>query len=99
MTRFRMIIRTSVIIIAALLVGCCKQQCADESTATPERFEAPRCDVAALLSQNQDSTFTVLDNLEAAGTYPDCVIDLIRGNMYGQLMSLRFAEFYLRKAI
>lgn len=52
MTRFRMIIRTSVIIIAALLVGCCKQQCADESSATPEQFEALRCDVAALLSQN-----------------------------------------------
>ena len=41
----------------------------------------------------------MLDSLEATDQYPECVINLLRGNMYGQMMSLRFAEFYLRKAI
>ncbi|MBR5747306.1 MAG: serine/threonine-protein phosphatase [Prevotella sp.] len=55
--------------------------------------------MAAILIQNEDSTFVVLDSLESADSYPVCVINLIRGNIYGQLMRLRFAEFYLRKAI
>jgi len=55
--------------------------------------------MAAIMTQNEDSTFVVLDSLESADSYPVCVINLIRGNIYGQLMRLRFAEFYLRKAI
>ena len=98
MTTFQKHLRISVIIIAVVFTACSKQHDANQSTSIKE-YESLRCDMATMLSQNQDSTFVILDSLEAAESYPACVINLIRGNMYGQLMSLRFAEFYLRQAI
>jgi serine phosphatase RsbU (regulator of sigma subunit) len=82
-----------------MFVNCSRQQGENQTTVASDQYETLRRDVAAVLRQNPDSAFIMLDSLEATGQYPDCVINLIRGNMYGQMMSLRFAEFYLRKAI
>jgi hypothetical protein len=85
-------------ILAVVLVACSKQQGEDKATSA-DRYETLRRDLAAMLGENLDSAFIMLDSLEATDQYPDCVINLLRGNMYGQQMSLRFAEYYLRKAI
>lgn len=93
-------IRTSCFMtLAVMFVACSNQQDENTSTAASAQYETLRRDVATMLSEEPDSVFNVLDSLKAAGQYPECVINLIRGNMYGQMMSLRFAEFYLRKAI
>ena len=86
-------------ILVVMFAACSKQQDENKTISASEQYETLRHDVAVMLAQNPDSAFIVLDSLEATTRYPDCVIDLIRGNMYGQMMSLRFAEFYLRKAI
>lgn len=86
-------------ILTAVFVACSNQQDENTATSASAQYETLRHDVAAMLSEEPDSAFVVLDSLEATDRYPDCVINLIRGNMYGQMMSLRFAEFYLRKAI
>ena len=86
-------------ILAVVFVACSSQQDEDTANAESVQYETLRRDMAAMLNQDPDSAFVVLDTLEAVGSYPECVINLIRGNMHGQMMSLRFAEFYLRKAI
>lgn len=85
--------------LAVGVVACSRQQDENTTTSASAQYEALRGDVAAMLGEEPDSAFVVLDSIEATGQYPDCVVNLIRGNMYGQMMSLRFAEFYLRKAI
>ena len=85
--------------LAVIFVACSNQQDENTSTAASAQYETLRRDVATMLSEEPDSVFNILDSLESTGQYPECVINLIRGNMYGQIMSLRFAEFYLRKAI
>ena len=93
-------IRTACFMIFAVMIAACsRQQDSNTTTAESNQYETLRRDMAAILIQNEDSTFVVLDSLESADSYPVCVINLIRGNIYGQLMRLRFAEFYLRKAI
>ena len=93
-------IRTACFMIFAVMIAACsRQQDSNTTTAKSNQYETLRRDMAAILIQNEDSTFVVLDSLESADSYPVCVINLIRGNIYGQLMRLRFAEFYLRKAI
>ena len=87
------------LMFAVMFVNCSKQQGGNETTPASDQYETLRREVASMLRQNPDSAFAMLDSLESAGEYADCVINLIRGNMYGQMMSLRFAEFYLRKAI
>jgi hypothetical protein len=82
-----------------MLVACSKQHAGGNASSASERYEALRQDVTAMLGQNPDSTFIILDSLETYALYPDYVIDLLRGNMYGQQMNLRFAEYYLRQAI
>ena len=86
-------------ILVVMFVACSKQQAGNNTTPASDQYETLRRDVAAMLNQNPDSAFVILDSLEATAQYPDYVINLLRGNMYGQLMDLRFAEFYLRKAI
>ena len=86
-------------IFAVMIAACSRQRDSNTTTAESNQYETLRRDMAAILIQNEDSTFVVLDSLESADSYPVCVINLIRGNIYGQLMRLRFAEFYLRKAI
>ena len=86
-------------IFAVMIAACSRQQDSNTTTAKSNQYETLRRDMAAIMTQNEDSTFVVLDSLESADSYPVCVINLIRGNIYGQLMRLRFAEFYLRKAI
>jgi serine phosphatase RsbU (regulator of sigma subunit) len=86
-------------ILAVVLVACSNQQDEDTTDAASARYEELRRNVAEILGEEPDSTFVVLDSIETAGSYPQCVVNLIRGNMYGQMMNLRFAEFYLRKAI
>ena len=86
-------------ILALVFVACSKQQDGSTSMSESEQYETLRRDVAAMLGEEPDQAFVVLDSLENAESYPVCVLNLIRGNMYGQIMSLRFAEFYLRKAI
>ena len=86
-------------ILAVVFVACSSQQDEDTANAESVQYETLRRDMAAMLNEDPDSAFVVLDTLEAVGSYPECVINLIRGNMHGQMMSLRFAEFYLRKAI
>jgi len=93
-------IRTACFMIFAVMIAACsRQQDSNTTTAKSNQYETLRRDMAAIMTQNEDSTFVVLDSLESADSYPVCVINLIRGNIYGQLMRLRFAEFYLRKAI
>ena len=87
------------VMLAVGVVACSRQQGENTTTSASAQYEALRGDVAAMLGEEPESTFVVLDSIEATGQYPDCVVNLIRGNMYGQMMSLRFAEFYLRKAI
>lgn len=84
-------------ILAVMCVACSKQ--GKDMTSSSDQYETLRRDVAAMLRKNPDSAFVMLDSLEANAQYPDGVINLLRGNIYGQMMSLRFAEFYLRKAI
>jgi serine phosphatase RsbU (regulator of sigma subunit)/tetratricopeptide (TPR) repeat protein len=43
--------------------------------------------------------FIMLDSLETTAQYPVYMINLLRGNVHGQMMNLRFAEFYLWKAV
>lgn len=85
--------------LVIMSVACSKQQNEDKTGSTSDQYEIIRQEAAAILRENPDSTFAMLDSLEATDQYPECVINLLRGNMYGQMMSLRFAEFYLRKAI
>ena len=93
------ILRTFCFIILAVVFVACSKQDENMTTSASAQYETLRRDVAAMLSEEPDSAFVVLDSIEATNQYPDCVINLIRGNMYGQMMNLRFAEFYLRKAI
>jgi len=86
-------------ILVVMFAACSKQQGGNGSSPASDQYETLRRDMAAMLNEEPDSAFAVLDSLEAAESYPVCVINLLRGNMYGHLMSLRFAEFYLRKAI
>lgn len=86
-------------VLAVVFAACSHRQDGDTTTATSAQYEALRRDVAAMLSDEPDSVFAMLDRLEISDQYPYCVVNLIRGNMYGQMMSLRFAEFYLREAI
>ena len=52
----------------------------------PPGGECIRRDVAAMLGEEPDRAFVVLDSLENAESYPVCVLNLIRGNMHGQMM-------------
>ena len=88
-----------IMVLAVVFAACSHRQDGDTTTATSAQYEALRRDVAAMLSDEPDSVFAMLDRLEISDQYPYCVVNLIRGNMYGQMMSLRFAEFYLREAI
>ena len=86
-------------ILVIMFVACSKQQGENKLGSISDQYEIIRQETAAMLHENPDSAFIMLDSLEATGQYADCVINLLRGNMYGQIMSLRFAEFYLREAI
>ena len=85
--------------LVIMSVACSRQQNEDKTGSTSDQYEIIRQEAAAILRENPDGAFAMLDSLEATDQYPECVINLLRGNMYGQMMSLRFAEFYLRKAI
>ena len=85
-------------ILAITLVACSKQQSENKVDSVAE-YERINREVVSMLSQNPDSSFLIIDSLEATGNYPACVTSLLRGNDYARLSSLRFAEFYLRKAV
>jgi len=85
--------------ILAVMFVACSEQGEDKISPSSDQYETLRRNAAAMMSENPDSAFVFLDSLETTAQYPDCVINLLRGNLYGQQMSLRFAEFYLRKAI
>ena len=85
-------------ILTITLVACSKQQSEKKSDSVAE-YERINREVVTMLSQNPDSSFLIIDSLEATGDYPACVTNLLRGNDYARLSSLRFAEFYLRKAV
>ena len=86
------------IMLSVMIVACSKQQ-NESKDSTVNQYEAINAQAVTMLNQNPDSVFIFIDSLEATGEYPECVINLIRGNDYARLGSLRFAEFYLRKAV
>ena len=99
MTRITILRTLCLLILAVAFIDCSNPQGGNQATPASDQYESLRRDVAARMHQNPDSAFMMLDSLEATDEYAVCVINLIRGNIYGQMMSLRFAEFYLRKAI
>ena len=84
---------------AVMLVACSKQQGEDKATSAIDEYEAINGNLAAMMNRNPDSMFIVLDSLEATARYPECIVNVLRGNVYARMVRLRFAEFYLRKAI
>ena len=85
-------------VLTIMMVACSKQQSGKKADSVAE-YERINREVVTMLSQNPDSSFVIIDSLEATGDYPACVTNLLRGNDYARLSSLRFAEFYLRKAV
>lgn len=85
-------------ILLILLAACAQQQDHGKKTAVSE-FENVSKLAVEILSQNPDSLFGILDSLEAQKTYPLCVTNLVRGTSYARLSSIRFGEFYIRKAL
>jgi len=73
-----------IMVLAVVFAACSHRQDGDTTTATSAQYEALRRDVAAMLSDEPDSVFAMLDRLEISDQYPYCVVNLIRGNMYGQ---------------
>ena len=86
-------------IMLGLVIVACSKQHNESKESTVNQYEGINAQAVTMLSQNPDSVFIFIDSLEATGEYPECVINLIRGNDYARLGSLRFAEFYLRKAV
>ena len=97
--RERKVLKLIAAMMLAIMFVACSEQKGENKTSTLSKYEEINAQAVRLLSQNPDSVFIFVDSLEATGKYPECVINLIRGNDYARLGSLRFAEFYLRKAI
>ena len=61
-------------ILAVVFVACSSQQDEDTANAESVQYETLRRDMAAMLNEDPDSAFVVLDTLESVGSYPECVI-------------------------
>ncbi len=70
------ILRTFCFIILAVVFVACSKQDENMTTSASAQYETLRRDVAAMLSEEPDSAFVVLDSIEATNQYPDCVINL-----------------------
>ena len=86
------------IMLSVMIVACSKRQGVNKTT-TVNQYEAINSQAVAMLNQNPDSAIVIVDSLEATGLYPECVLNMSRGTIYARMGSLRFAEFYLRKAV
>ena len=58
-------------ILAVVFVACSSQQDEDTANAESVQYETLRRDMAAMLNQDPDSAFVVLDTLEASAAIPN----------------------------